>query len=173
MKTINGGENLNKKLSLIFSSFLVLVTVSLIFVSVTFAQGNYWDYCQISAYGTDLDDFSSSTVNTERFQITIAAPPQGSEITNTVTVMNYDTDENYTQNLSAGDVLLVDFQYLNPETNRVDSATETNYFIVNYEGEVGSVTINTVLIPEFPTILVVPLFVIATLIALAYRRKRI
>lgn len=138
---------------------------------MTYAQVNYWDYCRISAYGTNLDDFSSSTVNTERYQITIVAPPQGSEITNTITVTNYDTEENYTQNLSEGDVLLVDYQNLVPIRNRVDPASESNYFIIDYEGEVGGVTINTIQIPEFPLIIVGPLFVIATLIALVYRKK--
>ena len=50
---------MNKKIGFIIVSTLFLVT-ALTYVPLTFAQTTYWDYAKVSAYGKDLDDFSSS-----------------------------------------------------------------------------------------------------------------
>jgi len=86
--------------------------------------------------------------------------------------MNYETGENYTQNLSEGTVVYVEYQFRSPIQNSQNPASEPDYYVIFYEGEVASVTINRVDIPEFSSILIIPLFLAATLLALFYRRKR-
>ena len=159
------------KIGLIAVSTLFLVT-ALICVPLTFAQTNYWDYAKVSAYGKNLEDFQTSTSNRERYEFTVVVPPTGSEITNTIEVMDDDSGENYTINLSVNDVVRVNYQNTNPSVNSLDPAAQSLHFNINYEGEVTGLTINTVDVPEFPPILTIPLFMIATLLALVYRRKR-
>ena len=161
---------MNKKIGLLFFCTLFLVT-ALVCVPLTLAQIR-WDYCKVDAYGTNLNDYSDSTTNTERFSFTVATPPAGSEITNTIEVRNNDGSGNFTETLEFGQTILVDYLNSVPSRNNVDPAAESNYFIIDYEGEVSSVTINSVDIPEFSTILIVPMFIAATLLAMVYRRKR-
>jgi hypothetical protein len=161
----------NKKIGFIVVSTLFLVTV-LIYVPLAFAQTTYWDYAKVSAYGKDLDDFSSSTVNIERFEFTVVVPPTGSEITNTIEVRDDDSGENHTINLSIGDIVRVNYQNTVPTHNSVDPASEPNHVIVDYEGEVTGISINTVEVPEFSSIILIPLFMIATVLVIAYRRRR-
>ena len=52
------------------------------------------------------------------------------------------------------------------------SASEANHFIITYEGESRSVTINRRQIPELSLVLMLPMFIGATLLALIYSRKR-
>ncbi len=163
---------MDKKIIIIsvFTIFLITVSIS---APLTFAQVDYWGYSKISAYVTNLNDYSTSSTNTHRYEFTIAEPPAGSNISNTIEVRNDDTGENYTMNLSAGDVVYLNYENINPTTIQVNQATETNYFIVDYEGEVLDLSINSVLIPEFSSILIVPMFIAVTLLALFYRRRRI
>jgi len=161
---------MNNKIGLLFFCTLFLVT-ALVCVPLTLAQIR-WDYCKVDAYGTNLNDYSDSTTNTERFSFTVATPPTGSEITNTIEVKNNDGSGNFTEILEFGQTILVDYLNSVPSRNNVDPAAESNYFIIDYEGEVSSVTINSVDIPEFSTILIVPMFIAATLLAIVYRRKR-
>jgi len=161
---------MKKKIGLIFFCTLFLVT-ALICVPLTFAQIS-WEYCKVSVYGTNLNDYSDSSTNTERFQINVATPPSGSEITNTIEVRDTNRGEEYTETLSVGDIVFVNYQNSNPIQNTINPASESGYWIISYEGEVSSVTINAIDIPEFPPILIVPLFMTATLLAIVYRRKR-
>ncbi len=162
---------MDKKIGIISVCTLLLMTIS-ISAPLTFAQVDYWDYCKISAYATNLNDYSTSTVNTQRYEFTIADPPAGSNITNTIDVRSDNTGENYTRNLSIGDVVYLNYEFLNPTRIEVNPDTG-NYYIVYYEGEVFDLSINTELIPEFPPILIAPIFIIVTLIAIIYRRKSI
>ena len=160
---------MNKKIGLSVASALFLVT-ALMCVPFTFAQRD-WDYAKVSAYGTYYDDFSTSTTNTERLEFTVAVPPSGSEITNTVEVRDNDSGENYTDNLPIGAIVRVNYQSSNPIRNNVDQDPGTLNYIVDYEGEVESITINAVEIPEFTSIILVPLFIAATLLAIIYKRN--
>lgn len=153
--------------SVVFTFFIV---TALLCVPLTFAQRN-WDYAKVSAYGVNLDDFETSTTNTERYEFTVAAPPSGSEITNTIEVRDDDTGENHTDTLTIGTVVRIDYQNSNPTTNNVDQDPGTQAYIINYEGEVASITINAVEIPEFSSIILVPLFIAATLLAIIYKRN--
>ena len=161
---------MSKKIVFVVASTLFLVT-ALICVPLTFAQLS-WGYCKVDVYGTNLNDYSDSTTNTERFQINVAAPPSGSEITNTIEVRDTNRGEEYNETLSVGDIVYVNYQNANPIQNTQNPASESGYFIISYEGEVSSVTINAIDIPEFSPILIVPMFIAATLLAFAYRRKR-
>ena len=162
---------MNKKIGFIFVSTLFLVT-ALMYFPLTFAQDRYWDYAKISAYGTNLDDFATSSTNTERFAFTVVVPPSGSEIANIIEVMDNDSGENYTITLLVGERVQVNYQNANPTENSQNVASEPQHYIISYEGPVSGITINTVEVPEFPPILMVPLFMAATLLALVYRRKR-
>ena len=162
---------MNKKIG--FSVALTMVLfISLVCVSLTFAQVKPWDFCKISAYGDRLNDYAESSSNNERFEFYVADPPTGSNITNMIEVMNYDTGENYTTNLSANNVVYVDYQFRNPIQLSLSQASEPDHYVIIYEGEVAAVTVNRIDIPEFSTILIVPLFISATLIAMLYRRKQ-
>jgi hypothetical protein len=51
--------------------------------------------------------------------------------------------------------------------------SEPDHFTITFEGEARYVRLNKVDIPEFPPIIIVPLFMTATLLALIYRRKSV
>ena len=54
---------MNKKIGLLLFCTLFLVT-ALVCVPLTLAQIR-WDYCKVDAYGTNLNDYSDSTTNTD------------------------------------------------------------------------------------------------------------
>ena len=152
---------------IIFS--ILLLAINWLNVQLAFAQ-IHWDYCKVSAYGNNFDDFQTSGLS-ERFQFSVVAPPSGSDISNTVEVMNYETSENYTKNLSVGDIVLIRYDNINPINLTIESASEPLHHVFYYEGEVYRVRINYDDVPEFPPFLIAPLFMTATLLAILYRRK--
>ena len=147
---------MNKKIGVIIISTLFIILV-LFSASLTFAQRS-WNYCKIDAYGTNLYDYADSSTNTERYQFTIATPPTGSDITNTIEVQDYNSGENFTETLSPGQIVYYNYQYTNPSVHDVVAAAESGYWIIRYEGDVTGVTINNVDIPEFSAIMILPLF---------------
>jgi len=159
---------MNKKIGFIVVSTLFLV-IALFSAPLTFAQIP-WDYCKVSAYGTNLVEFEG-TSNPYRYEFTVAALPSGTEITNTVEVMDYDSGENYTINLSIGNIVRVTYDNVNPISNIIVPASESLHYTFDYEGPITSVTVNAIDVPEFPPILIVPLFMTATLLSIIYRRK--
>jgi hypothetical protein len=159
---------LNKKIGFIVASTLFLV-VALFTAPLSFAQIP-WDYCQVSAYLSFYEEDSTGSLEWTLF--TVATPPSGSEVTNTIYVMNSDTGENYTKNLQNGDSVTIRYDFIIPIKNTVVPASEPDRYIIDYEGEVSNVILNNAAIPEFPPILAVPLFMTATLLAILYRRKR-
>ncbi len=161
---------MNRKIAIISVCTLFLI-ISSMSAPLTFAQVDYWEYCKISVYAKALDDYSTSSTNTQRYRFTVATPPTGSEITNTIECMNSGTGENFTDTLEDGDIVYLNYLDLVPIENRAEQAEEPNHFIINYEGEVLDLTINNVLIPEFSPILIAPMFIAVTLLALIYRRK--
>ena len=162
---------MNKKIGFSVAATLFIVA-AMICVPLTSAQVKSWDYCKLSAYGDRLNDYAESSSNTERFEFYVAVPPSGSNITNTLEVMNYETGENYTLNLTDGNVVYLEHQYRNPIQMSLNQASEADHYIIFYEGEVAAVTVNRIDIPEFSSILIIPLFITATLLAIFYRRKK-
>jgi len=158
---------MNKKIGLIVSMILFLV-IALFSSPLTFAQSAGWAEVQISAYGTNLVEGDPVP---ETFSFTVVVPPSGSEITNTVYVLNEDTGENYTKTLAPGDIVVASYIGMSPQVSIINAA-EPDHYIISYDGEATGVSINSTYIPEFSPILIVPMFIAATLLAIFYRRKR-
>ena len=155
--------NVKIGLSVACTMFLVIVLFN---VPLMFAQERTWELCQISAYGTEVEDeFEVSLV-----RFTAVVPPTGSEITNTIKVMDSDTGENITINLSDGD--RVSLNYEDVIFKNIMVAPVENHYSIYYEGGATFISINSAEIPEFASIVIIPMFMIATLVALVYRRKR-
>ena len=159
---------MNKKSKFVLVSSLILV-VTLYYVPTMLAQEMIWDRAIVSAYG-ELVFQQDPPVGA--FTFNVATPPAGSEATNTIILTNYDPAENHTNNLAPGNVVAV--TYMDFEVNEMNfvPASETNYYTFFYDGPASSVTVNDSQIPEFSTILLVPLFITVTLLAIIYRRKR-
>ena len=156
---------MNKKIGFIVVSILLLVTV-LFSNPLTFAQDE-WDYCTIYAYGT------FSVEPTEYgFTFITATPPTGSEIPNTVSVVRYFSEENYTNNLLPGDSVQISVFGVVVDIMDFAQSSEPDHFIITYEGEARYLRLNQENIPEFPPFLIVPMFMTATLLAIIYRKKR-
>ena len=132
-----------------------------------FAQSQIWESCIIYAYGTDVDDEAEAGI----LRFTAATPPTGSDIPNTIYVMDDDTGENYTITLADGDSVSMNYQF--PEYKEIDVAAEADHYTIYYQGTATYVSVNSTAIPEFSSILIVPLFLIATVLAIVYRKKRI
>jgi hypothetical protein len=163
-KNSRGGEKMKLKIGFIVTCTLVLI-IGLLNAPLTFAQT--WHSVAISTYATDLVEGDPVP---EAFRFTVAQ----SALANTIEVINYDSGENYSRILDPGD--LVQVTYLGGLDIRLKSFTPgpvDGTFIIEFEGEASAVSINAGNIPEFSPILAVPLFIIATLLALVYRRKRI
>ena len=148
------------KIGFIVASTLFLIIV-LCNVYLVFAQT--WTTCVVSCNCTNyvMDETNGF------FSFTVA--PQNPSVTNTITVVNQLSGENHAETLSLGDTVVVRYTQL-LATDPVYSPEVSGF--LNYMGPADSVTINAVEIPEFPLILIIPLFMTATLLALIYRRKR-
>ena len=131
------------------------ISFVIIFSSIAsvFAQSQIWESCIIYAYGTDVDDEAEAGI----LRFTAATPPTGSDIPNTIYVMDDDTGENYTITLADGDSVSMNYQF--PEYKEIDVAAEADHY-------------NSTAIPEFSSMLIVPLFLIATVLTIVYRKKR-
>ena len=164
-----GGEKVNKK-KVFFFSLISILAIVLVYSPLTFAQElRYWDYCKVSAYGYNFAEMETGDIRTTSFNV--ATPPSGSDITNTVEVMDYDAGENYTKIFSIDDAIIIRYDNYPPLNYTATPAADSNHYIIYFEGPVVNISIRGVAIPEFPPILIVPLFMTATLMALAYRRK--
>jgi hypothetical protein len=162
---------MNIKNKVIIASILILAMIPLV-VSNTFAQ-IYWPSCKISAYGNNVDFYTTSTTNQNRYQFTVRAPPEGSNITNTIEVANDDTGENYVETLSPGDVVYVNWIGISPTVNEYTPGEQMGYYSFLYDGAVAEVQINSIQIPEFSSTFFVILFMVIPLIAIIYSKKRI
>ena len=148
---------------------LIFVVGSFAF-SLTFAQQEWWDYVTVSVYGNEYDDLAGYSFFSG-CQFTVRTPPSGSEITNTVYVLDDETGENYTETLSAGDIFYLRWDNYSPIVNEINEAEEDGYYTFVYEGT-ARIEINSQFIPEFPAFLVIPMFMAATLLAIFFNKKR-
>ena len=135
---------------------------------LTFAQ--IFDSVQMSVYATNLIVNNLAGASLE---FNVAVPPEGSEITNSISARRISNGENCYVDLLPGDEVLLTYANMLVENITVVESSETNYFIIYYEGEAGWLWVNATEIPEFSTILLVPLFITITLLASIYKRKRI
>jgi hypothetical protein len=159
---------MNKKIGFIVVSTLFLVIV-LFNASLTLAQPNIWDYVAVSGYGTLVGEEGETN-----FRFIVATPPTGSEITNTVYVQrNSAPVENYTRPLLPGEEIYLTHSRVDvPIVRSITPASEPDHFNIVFEGQARYIQVDAAYIPEFPTILIIPMFMMATLLALVYRRRR-
>ena len=160
---------MNKKNGFVVASTLFLI-IALFSAPLTFAQ--IWDSVIVSAYATSVVEDGLGEGNIE---FVVVVPPAGLEITNSISAQHIQSGESRTINLTAGDQILLTFANMRIDNYSVELAAEPNHHIIYYEGQAGWIWLNAVdivNIPEFSPILVVPMFIVATAIAIVYRRKR-
>ena len=88
--------------------------------------------------------------------------------TNSISAVKYG-GESYEEFLSPGDTVVV--SYTGFAADDLVVFPESGHLI--YQGPADTVTINGTEIPEFPVFLILPIFMIATLlVVIVYRRKR-
>ena len=146
------------KIGFIVASTLFLIVISCI-SPLAFAQTYYW--CVVNAQSTDLVVDETNGV----FSFTVISADPGT--TNSISAAIFG-GENYEEFLSPGDTVVV----RNTGFVADDLVVFPGSGHLIYQGPADSVTINTVEIPEFPSFLILPLFMIATLLAaIVYRRK--
>ena len=148
------------KIGFIVASTLFLV-IALFNATLTFAQDNTYA-CMINVKCTNLVTSETNGF----FSFTVSSLVTGT--TNSILAINTTTGEEHVRNLSLGDTVVVSYSFF--YVTDLDYSAETG--ILKYTGPADSVTINAAEIPEFPTSLITPLFMIATLLAaIVYRRK--
>jgi hypothetical protein len=141
---------MHKKIGFVVASTLFLIIV----LSTTLAFGQPWQTCELNCIGETI------TTATGYFSFYAASPRP--DTPNKVIVTG--GGETYTWDLVIGDLVIV-YGYL-----ETDLATSGDH--ITYLGPASSVTINAVEIPEFSSFLILPLFMMATLLgAVVLRRK--
>jgi hypothetical protein len=157
---------MNKKTGYFIVSVSVLIIASF-YISSTWGQLPIWDYVKASAYGTNVDLESETSVS-----FTVATPPAGSEITNKVYMEWTSADVNYTVNLEPGQNVVISHSRVDfPVQRIIEPASEPDHYNIIFEGAARYVQIDQIQIPEFPIYMVIPLFIATTLLAIIYRRK--
>ena len=157
---------MEKKIGFIAISTLIIIT-TLFCIQLTFAQ--YWHSVKVNAYGTN---FLENNLGGASLEFRVVEPPSGLEIPNTICGINIESGENCTVNLLPDQNVIVTFSNMAVDHLSIEEGPESGNYIISYEGEAGWLMVNGADIPEFPPILIVPLFMTATLLAIIYRRKR-
>ena len=158
---------MNKKIELIVFT-LILFSIILFSVPLILGQEKVWDRAIVSAYGELLGE---SEPPLGSFTFRVATPPTGSDASNTIILMKYDSVENHTNIILPGDIVVVSYMDLNVNTYTSTSGSETNHYTFYYDGETSNVTVNETPIPEFSPILFAPFFIIASILAIIFKRK--
>jgi hypothetical protein len=159
---------MNKKFGLIIASTFIIF-VGIFYTPLTFGQELVWDYVQVSAYGTGLEEQQPPVGS---FTFNVVAAPSGSDVPNTIILVNDVTGENYTHDLSAGDEVSVTYMDFTVSSYSFVEDGESGNLIIFFEGQASYVRVNRQVIPEFSSILVIPLFVAVTILVIVYRIKR-
>lgn len=145
---------------------LILFSI-LVNTPLTFAQ--VYESVKISAYGTGLVINNLAGASLE---FVVANPPPGSEITNSILARRITNGENCSVNLSPGDDVLLTYANMQVDNISLVESSESGYFMISYEGEAGWLWVNATEVPEFSSILLVPLFMSLTLLGILYKRKQ-
>lgn len=160
---------MNKKKLFLFCLISIPV-VTLVFSSFSCAQEmRFWDNCKVSAYGYNVAELETGEIRSISFNV--GTPPSGSDIPNTLEVMDYITGENYSMTLVIDDPIIIRYDTYPPITNSITQGEDSSHYIIEFEGAVVNVTIRGDVVPEFPPLIIVPLFIAATLLAIIFRRK--
>jgi hypothetical protein len=162
-----GGENLNKKkVTIIF--LMLIFSITAFNIQNVFSQVA-WYSVKVSAYGTNLIE---NNLGGASLEFTVADPPTGVDVSNTMCGVLSDNDQNYSVNLNPGENIIVTYTG-NAVVDRISlvDGPDSGYYIIEYEGEAGWLYVNGAQIPEFSPILITPLFMVTTLLAIVYSRK--
>ena len=146
---------MNKKIGVAVASTLFLIVV--LSTPLTFAQG--WTSCELNAQSEDF------VANDNGFSFWVISPVHPTP--NTIEVSG--SAGSYNWHLSPGERVVVSLSHFNTETV---SFSEASGHVV-YSGPADSVTIDEVEIPEFPSFLILPLFIIGTLLAAIVLRRKL
>ena len=148
------------KIEFIVFSTLILV-IALFNAPLTFAQDPVYA-CMLNVKCTNLVTDETNGF----FSFTVSSPDTGTP--NSITAIKYSDGVENSKILSPGDTVVVSYSFF--YVTDLDYSAESG--ILKYTGPADSVTINAAEIPEFPTSLIIPLFMIATLLTtMVYRRK--
>lgn len=149
---------MNKKIIFVVASTL-LVTLALF---TPFASAQSWSYCYLSVPGTEI------TINEEQGFLSFTVKYGEPGMPSTIELSNSSNGAYYERNFESGNTVIVSYSGLKADDVNIDAHDH-----IIYEGPVDSVTINAVVIPEFSSFIILPLFIMATLLAaIVYRRKR-
>jgi len=145
--------------------FIVVSTLFLVIVlfnaPLTLAQDPVYA-CMLNVKCTNLVTDEANGF----FSFTVSSPDTGTP--NSITAIKYSDGVENSKILSPGETVVVKYSFF--LVTDLDYSTESG--ILKYTGPADSVAINTVEIPEFPSILITVLFMITTLLAaVVYRRK--
>ena len=94
-----------KKIELIVFT-LILFSIILFSVPLILGQEKVWDRAIVSAYGELLGE---SEPPLGSFTFRVVTPPAGSDATNTIILMRYDSGENHTKIIVPGDMVVVSY----------------------------------------------------------------
>ena len=148
---------MNKKIGVAVASTLFLIVV--LSIPLAFAQAGY-NPCEVNVQTDDLYFFTGNS-----FSFHVITPISGTPNT----IIASDDAHTYTINLVPGDYVVVSVEGI---TSDLITYTEASGHVV-YSGPADSVTIDEVEIPEFPSFLILPLFMIATLLAAIVLRRKL
>jgi hypothetical protein len=147
----------NKRIGFVVVSTLFLFVV----LSIPLAFPQPWDTCVVNVQATAYSFCGPG----ENFAFEVIAPQAGTP--NTIVVTG--TTGNYTMNLDPGDLITISLGGITQDLITYDQ----NSGHLMYEGMADSVTVNELEIPEFSSFLIVPLFVIASLLAVIVLRRKL
>jgi len=148
---------MNKKIGFVVASTLFLFVV--LCTPLAFAQEGYTTV-EVNVQCTDYYFWAGNL-----FDFEVITPQSGTPNT----IIASDADHTYTINLVPGDLVVVRVEGI---TSEVMTYTEASGHLL-YSGPADSVTVNEVEIPEFPSFLIVPVFMIATLLAAIVLRRKL
>ena len=148
---------MNKKIGFVVASTLFLIVV----LSTPLAFAQPWDTCNIDVQA----ELYSYCGPGENFRFDVIEPNPGTP--NKIVVSGLAGD--FTYDLKIGDSVIVSVGGLIED--QITYSEGTGHLI--YYGPADSVTINAVEIPEFPPFLILPLFMIATMLAAIVLRRKL
>lgn len=145
-----------------FVLFSLMVFSDLSIAGLVLAQT--YGYCYVVTYGTDLVD---DTVN-GILSFNVTSNGNGTSII----VQIWDGGfQQYLEILETGDIVLIDYKDCNVTYKSIQEVSPDEY-LIGFTGEANSVTINATEIPEFFSLVVLPVFILATLlVAILHKRK--
>jgi len=153
---------MNKKIGFAVASTLFLFVV----LSTPLAFAQDWFTCTVNVQAEEYYFMQVGTPPVgDTFSFYVITPIAGTPNT----IIASDGAHTYTINLVVGDFVEISLEGLTPDD--VEFYESSGHLL--YDGPADSITVNEVEIPEFPSFLILPLFMIATLLAAIVLRKKL